>query len=209
MPLAHEWEGGPCCPLMPLMHWCPSSDVNHYLIARIICPIMSGEFVGMLLWLLIGQTCIVRCWMAASKTGNIWRHCDHLLWLTVLSLISLSNTAVPICSFCRAVLTRCWSLSLQRMLCFALSCLFKHQLPSLTTPSHLQGQVRPLQPISTPLESLQFCLSPPWSYSVITWLLTGCPTCLACQSWKIHGHYPETKGQISSHAGSHMFWCLW
>lgn len=42
-------------------------------------------------------------------------------------------------------------------------------------------------------KSLQFCCSLPRSCSVITWPLTAFPTCLACQSRKIHGHYPETK----------------
>lgn len=88
-----------------------------------------------------------------------------------------------------------------------------YALPS-TAPSSTSCLLSPLRHLHTgrpatsanlhTSESLQFCLSPPWSCSVITWLLTACPTCLACQSRKIHGHYPVTKGQISSHAVPHM-----
>lgn len=90
-----------------------------------------------------------------------------------------------------------------------------HVLPSAAASStscplspicHLHNRAGPATSanLHTSESSSQSCLSPTWSCSVITWLLTACPTCLACQSWKIHGHYPETKGQISAHAGPHM-----
>lgn len=94
--------------------------------------------------------------------------------------------------FCRAPLSRCSLQSLHNFLSFTQ--LLLQAAPDLSPHSitSTRADLATWANLHTS-KSLQFCCSPPRFCSVITWLLTAFPTCLACQSRKIHSHYSKTK----------------